>query len=166
MEFTAANSTFLSIANPVTHSSKNTHIFAVVKSKNVLANETTGFYGSQGVTNALAYCLPGQTAARQTLLHSGVAWMGGSSVATFNTSNFYSINASWNGSTIAYRQSRTDDGTASYSGTPANPSNSIGCQEVTSYSGTYVAELIIYSAPLSTTDRNLVENYLFNKWGV
>lgn len=166
MEFVSTSSTFLSIANPITHSSRNTHIFAVVKSKNVSANETTGFYGSQGITYSLAYCLPGQTAARQTLLHPGIAWMGASSVATFNTSRFYNINASWNGSTIAYRQSKTDDGTATYTGTPSNPSNAIGCQEVSSYSGTYVAELIIYSAPLSASDRNLVENYLFAKWGV
>lgn len=166
IEFTSANSTYLSIANAITHSSKNVHFFAVVKSKNMSPNETTGFYGAQGNTFNLAYCFPGQYSGRQSLLSGNIAWMGSSSVATFNTTRFYNINASWDGTTIIFRQSQTDDGTASSSSNVSGISNALGCQENTSYAGVYFAEMLVYNQKLSNIDRDAVEVYLFNKWGV
>lgn len=167
MDFTAGNSTVLTIANPVTHNSGSLHIFGVVKAKNVAVNNNSAFYGAVGQSNTVAYCIPGAVSAnRQTLLHSGVAWFPASSVASFGTTSFYQLNASWDGTNVVYRQSRTADGTATYTGRPTTSSNAIGAQEASSYSSIYISELIVYSAPLSTNDRNLVETYLFNKWGV
>lgn len=167
LDFTSANSTVLNIANAVTHSAGTVHIFGVVKAKTMAINNNSGFYGSVGQTNALAYCFPGAVSAnRQTLLHSGVSWFTASSVASFNTTNFYQLNTSWDGANVIYRQSRTADGTTVYGGRPANSSNALGAQESTSYSNIYLSELIVYSSPLSASDRDLVENYLFNKWGV
>lgn len=167
LDFTSANSTVLTIANPVAHTSGTTHIFGVVKAKGMTITNNAAFYGAVGQSNALAYCFPGAVNAnRQTLLHSGIAWLPSSSVATFGTTNFYQLNTSWDGTNLAYRQSRTDDGTGTYTGRPTTASNAIGAQENSFYSNIYVSELIVYSSPLSTADRNSVENYLFTKWGV
>lgn len=167
LNFIASSSNSLVISNPVTHSTGNLHIFGVVKGKNMTANNSSGFYGSSGQTNTISYCFPGAiNSNRQTLLHGSIAWLPSSSVALFNNTNFYQINASWDGTNIAYRQSRTNDGTGTYTGRPLNSSNALGMQESTSYSDIYLSELLVYSVPLSESDRDLVESYLFNKWAV
>lgn len=167
LNFTTASSTVLNIANPIIHNSGNLHIFGVVKAKTMSQSNNAGFYGSVGQTNTIAYCFPGAiNANRQTLLHGSIAWLPSSSVATFGTTSFYQINASWDGTNINYRQSRTNDGTGTYTGRPTNASNALGSQESTAYSDIYLSELIIYSAPLSNDDRNVVESYLYNKWAV
>lgn len=167
MEFTQGNSTVLTIANAVAHSAGTVHIFGVVKAKGMATTNNAAFYGAVNQSNVLSYCFPGAVSAnRQTLLHAAVAWFTSSSVASFGTTSFYQLNASWDGTNVAYRQSRTDDGTTTYTGRPVGTSNAIGCQENTSYSNIYVSELIVYSSPLSTVDRNAVENYLYTKWGV
>jgi hypothetical protein len=165
MQFSYSSSQDLVIANPITHGTGNFHIFAVAKPKNPTGGNVdyTAVYGGNG-PNPFAYHL---MTNRQQILHASVAWGPQGSKSDYSTSNYYQINVKRSGgSAIAFRQSRTDDGTGTFSNNFNGPSNRLGRQQDNSYADIYIAEFILYTSPLSDADRNAVENYLYTKWGV
>jgi len=166
MEFTTANQTVLNMANATAFATNNFHIFAVVRPKQSTNTEQGGFLGAEGNSQNLAYCFPGQTGPYQTLLHGSVSWIGGAST-TLSTSNYYQLNSSRNGNSIAYRMNRNSDGSGtSYAGNFTGSTNAVGCQEAGSYFNGYLGELLIFNAPVTGSNLTTVETYLNTKWGV
>jgi hypothetical protein len=181
IDFGAATGTVrLDIAsNQYQFSTKSIHAFAVGKTRYESNTDFSSFFGGYAANQStsagsLAYSFPGNggTGGQQQFLNASRSWFPAGTKNDYSSSQFYQINASWDGVTVAYRQSRTDDGSAVFDGTGiANkisyPCNAIGWQEGPTYGSTItIAELIIYDKPLSASDIEKVESYLFSKWGV
>lgn len=163
----------LMISNPVTFASKNCHFFAVAKSR-VAENNTDysaiiGSYGT-GTTGNLAWSFPGNggSGGQQQFLNGSLTWGSPGTKNDYSSANFYNLNAALNAGTTTYRANRADDGSGgSVGSTISYPTNALGWQEGNAYGGNvYIAELICFGYKLSDTDRNKVEDYLFDKWGV
>jgi len=183
IDFGAATGTVrLDIAsNQYQFSTKSIHAFAVGKTRYESNTDFSSFFGGYAASQStsagsLAYSFPGNAGSlgngSQQFLNTSRAWFPSGNKFDYSSSQFYQVNASWDGVTVAYRQSRTDDGSAVFDGTGLSnkisyPCNAIGWQEGPSYGSTItIAELIIYDKPLSASDIEKVESYLFSKWGV
>lgn len=161
----------LSIANPVTFASMNCHFFAVAKSRKESNTDNSAIIGKYGSSNgALVWSFPGNggTAGQQQFLNNALAWATAGNKNDYVSTTFYNVNAALNASTATYRASRADDGGGGLSNNISNPTDALGHQEGTGSSGgnVTIAELICFGSKLSDANRNLVENYLFDKWGV
>ena len=161
----------LSIANPVTFVSKNCHFFAVVKTRKESNTDYSGIIGMYGGgSGSLAWSFPGNggTGGQQQFLNNSLAWGSPGNKNDYVSTNFYNVNAALSAGTTTYRASRADDGSGgSLTAIISNPTNALGWQEGTVTGGNVtIAELICFGYKLSDTDRNKVEDYLFDKWGV
>lgn len=165
----------LLIANPVTFASKNLHFFAVAKSRKESPTDYSAIIGAyastQGAsTGALCWSFPGagNVGGTQQFLNSSIAWGTAASKSDYSSSTFYNVNAALSSGVSTFRASRADDGSGgSLSGTISFPTNALGHQEGPTYGGNVtIAELICFGYKLSDSDRNKVEDYLFDKWGV
>lgn len=162
------------IANPVTFVSKNAHFFAVVKTRQESNTDYSAIIGSHpngapSTVGNLAWSFPGNggNSGQQQWLNGNVAWGSPGNKNDYSASNFYNVNAALSSGTATYRAARQDDGGGSLTGTIAFQTNALGWQEGGSYGGNVtIAELICFGYKLSDSDRNLVENYLYDKWGV
>lgn len=173
VDFGTSSQYVLTISNAPTFHNKTAHFFAVVKTRQENATDYSGIIGaynpSGATAGALAWCFPGNSGAggTQQWLNPQRAWGTQGIKNDYSSSIFYNVNASLNNGSCAYRVSRSDDGTGSLSGIIDNNTNAIGWQEGNTYGGNVtIAELICFGYTLSTTDRNNVENYLYDKWGV
>ena len=159
------NNGYLAIANPVTFSTKTAHMFAVASiPSGGPRTSNTVFIGATVSSGGMGYGAYSNATA-QNFLNPGIAW-GSNTGSNIPTNTPFQINGSINSGNYSLRKNRVDDGTGSLSGTISNPTNCIGQQEANNLSYAYVGEVIIYNGPLSTTDRNTIENYLNAKWGV
>jgi hypothetical protein len=161
----------LGIANPVTFASKNCHFFAVVKTRKESNTDYSGIIGMYGAgTGSLAWSFPGNggSGGQQQFLNNSLAWGSPGNKNDYVSTTFYNVNAALSSGTTTYRASRADDGSGGgLSATISNPTNALGWQEGTVTGGNVtIAELICFGYKLSDANRNLVENYLFEKWGV
>lgn len=163
----------LIIANPVTFASKNCHFFAVVKTRkesNTDNSAIIGMYSTSGGSGALAWSFPGNggTGGQQQFLNNSLAWGSPGNKNDYVSTTFYNVNAALSAGTTTYRASRADDGSGGgLSAIISIPTNALGHQEGTTSGGNVtIAELICFGYKLSDTDRNKVEDYLFDKWGV
>jgi hypothetical protein len=161
----------LVIANPITFASKNCHFFAVVKSNKESTTNYSGILGTylQPTSGGFSWTFPGGTGTggTQQFLIPGIAWASAANKGDYLNTTFYNINASLVAGTAVYRASRADDGGGTQTGTVTLPTNALGWQEDFSYGGNVtIAELICFGYKLSDSDRDKVENYLFDKWGV
>lgn len=165
----------LLIANPVTFASKNLHFFAVAKSRSEAPTDYSSIIGAYAAsqstsTGALTWAFPGagNVGGTQQFLNSSIAWGPAGNKSDYSSSTFYNVNAAMSSGTCYYRASRADDGSGgTQSGTISFNTNALGHQEGPIYGGNVtIAELICFGYKLSDTDRNKVEDYLFDKWGV
>lgn len=157
---------YFSVANAVTFNSKTAHMFSVFQLPTTGAKGSDNcFIGGTGGAGIMSYGAP-TNGNQQNFLNSSIAWGTRSGSTTFTTGVSYQINGSISSGSMAFRKNRADDGTGSLSDTISLPTNAFGNQESSTRSTAYVGEVIVYSAPLSQSDRNLVENYLNAKWGV
>jgi hypothetical protein len=165
----------LIIANPVTFASKNLHFFAVAKSRSEVPTDYSAIIGTYASTQpasagAICWSFPGaaNVGGTQQFLNSSVAWGPAANKSDYSSSSFYNVNAAMSSGTCTYRAVRSDDGSGgTQSGGITYPSNALGWQEGPTYGGNVtIAELICFGYKLSDTDRNKVEDYLFDKWGV
>jgi hypothetical protein len=165
----------LIIANPVTFASKNCHFFAVAKSRKESPTDYSAIIGAYASTQpastgALAWSFPGagNVGGTQQFLNSSRAWGTAANRSDYLSSNFYNINAAMVSGTSTFRSSRIDDGSnGSLSAEISFTTNALGHQEGNVYGGNVtIAELICFGYKLPDSDRDKVENYLFDKWGV
>jgi len=173
IDFGVSSAARLIITNPITYSTKTFHFFAVVKTRQESPTDYSAIIGTYlyptSTTGNLAWSFPGNgnVGGSQQMLCGSVAWGPNGTKTDYSASQFYNVNASGNSGTIAFRAVRADDGGGSFGSTISTTTNALGWQEGQTYGGNVtIAEFIAYSSPLSTTDRNAVENYLFAKWGV
>jgi len=164
----------LQIANPMTFASKNCHFFAVVKSRKESPSDYSAIIGTYpwaggSTVGNFAWCFPGNGNANgtQQFLIGNVAWGSPGTKGDYLSSNFYNVNAALSSGTITYRAARQDDGGGTQTGTVSVQTNALGHQEGSVYGGNVtIAELICFGYKLPDSDRDKVENYLFDKWGV
>jgi len=164
----------LQIANPMIFASKNCHFFAVVKSRKESNTDYSALIGSYpwsggGTVGNLAWCFPGNGGSngQMQFLIGNVAWGPAGTKSDYVSSSFYNVNAALSSGTATYRSGRQDDGSGTQTGTVIFETNALGHQEGTLYGGNVtIAELICFGYKLSDSDRDKVENYLFEKWGV
>jgi len=173
IDFGPSSGARLIIASPITFSAKTFHFFAVVKTRQESPTDYSaiiGSYGSVGSTTGnLAYSFPGNgnVGGSQQLLSGSVAWGPNGTKTDYSAHQFYNVNVSCSSGTTLFRAVRADDGGGSFSATISYQTNALGWQEINTYGGNVsIAEFIAYSSPLSTSDRNAVEDYLYSKWGV
>jgi hypothetical protein len=161
----------LTIANPVIFASKNCHFFAVAKTRKEGNTDLSAIIGAYGATTTgnLAWSFPGNggTDGQQQFLNGSRAWGSPGTKNNYVATNIYNVNAAMVEGTITYRAERANDGGGSLTAVIESPTNALGSQEVlTSHGNVTIAELICFGYKLSDANRNLVENYLFDKWGV
>jgi hypothetical protein len=157
---------YFTLTNPVTFSSKTAHMFTVFQLPSSGARATDNcFIGTTASGNGLAYGAPAN-GSFQNYLNDAIAWGSISGQSTISNGVSYQINGSILNGTTAFRKNRVDDGSGSLSGTISASTNAFGNQEASYKSTAYVGEVLVYNTPLSTSDRNLIENYLNAKWGV
>ena len=165
----------LIIANPVIFASKNCHFFAVAKSRKESPTDYSAIIGTWASTQpasagSLTWSFPGaaNVGGTQQFLNSSIAWGPAANKSDYLSSNFYNVNAAMSSGTCSYRAVRADDGSGgTQSGAYTYPTNALGWQEGNAYGGNVtIAELICFGYKLSDSDRDKVENYLFDKWGV
>jgi len=175
IDFGTSSQYRLIIANPVTFVSKNCHFFAVAKSRSEVPTDYSAIIGAYAAsqstsTGAVAWSFPGagNVGGTQQFLNSSVAWGTAAIKSDYSSSSFYNVNAAMSSGATYYRASRADDGVGgSLSGTVGFTTNALGHQEGPIYGGNVtIAELICFGYKLSDADRDKVENYLFDKWGV
>lgn len=173
IDFGTSSQYRLIIANPVTFISKNFHFFAVVKTRQESPTDYSAIIGTYlyptSTTGNLAWSFPGNGAPNgaQQLLCGSVAWGPAGSKTDYLSTNFYNVNVSCSSGTSLFRAGRADDGGGSFGSTVSTTTNALGWQEGQSYGGNVtLAEVICFGYKLSDSDRNSVENYLYDKWGV
>jgi hypothetical protein len=163
----------LIIANPVTFASKNCHFFAVAKTRKEANTDNSaiiGMYSASGGNGALCWSFPGNggTGGQQQFLNNSLAWGSPGNKNDYVSTTFYNVNAALDVGTTTYRASRADDGAGgSQTGTISRATDALGHQEGLGSGGNVtIAELICFGYKLSDANRDKVENYLFEKWGV
>ena len=165
----------LIIANPVIFASKNCHFFAVAKSRKESPTDYSAIIGAYAANQSisaggLAWSFPGNGNANgtQQFLNASRAWGTAANKSDYLSTNFYNVNAALSSGTSTFRASRIDDGSnGSLSAEISFTTNALGHQEGNIYGGNVtIAELICFGYKLSDTDRDKIENYLFDKWGV
>ena len=174
VDFGTSSQYRLQIANPMTFASKNCHFFAVVKTRIESNSDYSAIIGSYpwsggSTVSNLAWSFPGNggSSGQQQWLSGNVAWGSPGTKNDYVASNFYNVNAALSSGAATYRAVRQDDGGGSLTGAVGFQTNALGHQEGTVYGGNVtIAELICFGYKLSDTDRNLIENYLYEKWGV
>jgi len=174
VDFGTSSQYRLQIANPMTFASKNCHFFAVVKTRQESNTDYSAIIGTYpwaggSTLGNMAWCFPGNggTNGQQQFLIGNVAWGSPGTKNDYVSSSFYNVNAALSSGTATYRAVRQDDGSGTLTGTLSFQTNALGHQEGTTYGGNVtIAELICFGYKLSDANRDLVENYLFDKWGV